>query len=301
MKKICIIAVCLVLISTLAIGSYAKDMQDYPAVFDDGEFAEIRAALGESPLSGQDKVNGIDASDNNSVSINSTGDASNTLSDSYKLFETNGGRFAAEILDGKSVSELISTEYSWIVLGDGDTAIKVIDDNDEWRVSGQSTPTEVTLASSNINSDAVNSILEGVTENITDLRCISSAAYYCNFVYINTESNEYLIPFSSRPDFTGLENGSLYTAYDAAVILNQNMPATEISDASDANVGGAGSGVSVASKGSDNIKNATNSTVNEPEKSDLGTVISITSVVVLLVVMIFVGIRLLRKSQSTPK
>jgi hypothetical protein len=47
--------------------------------------------------------------------------------------------------------------------------------------------------------------------------------YHTSFVLCEIDNSEYLIPYGSRPDLTGLENGKLYTRKEVSQILSQTF------------------------------------------------------------------------------
>ena len=63
------------------------------------------------------------------------------------------------------------------------------------------------------------SILSADVNEVTELLCFEAAMYHTNFVYMKMADGEFLIPYGSRPDLTGLENGELYTPQEVSNTL----------------------------------------------------------------------------------
>ena len=53
--------------------------------------------------------------------------------------------------------------------------------------------------------------LQDEGKQIDEITIFEDTGFYTVFVYIKTDNGEYLMQFAERPDFTGLENGVLYT------------------------------------------------------------------------------------------
>ena len=84
-------------------------------------------------------------------------------------------------------------------------------------------------------------------ESYPDIQTVSQISYIdspmytsTTFIYIRSGEQEFLIPYSPRPDFTGLENGKLYPMEDAADILEATSPQQVYSSDDEAIYGGGG-------------------------------------------------------------
>lgn len=69
---------------------------------------------------------------------------------------------------------------------------------------------------------------EGLENHVSDSCYINSGRYRTLFYYCKNENGEeLLIPYGSRPDFTGLVNGKVYRVPEVTEILKQTMPQSE--------------------------------------------------------------------------
>ena len=89
-------------------------------------------------------------------------------------------------------------------------------------VPGDSTEIADGIVRADRIDEAIKAIKQADPSDITDLVCVYLVDYFGNYVCITTVNSAYLIPFSAKPDFTGLENGKLYKLSEAVRILNKN-------------------------------------------------------------------------------
>ena len=146
----------------------------------------------------------------------------------YKVYYSEYA-FPPALVEGISMKELFSSSYGWHTnTTDGKTIYTNRKDN-QWVHGGYSEPFDPEVTSV-IQFDAVDAALTELIEEkgATDieLQCLDSYEYCGNYLFIFTSVGEYVIPFSDRPDFTGLESGELYTAKELGKILESNMPYT---------------------------------------------------------------------------
>lgn len=86
---------------------------------------------------------------------------------------------------------------------------------------------------------------EGLENSVYDSCFVESGVYRTTFYYCkNNEGEELLIPYGSRPDFTGLVNGKVYRVPEVTEILQQTMPQSETENWT--NGGGGGNGQDTA-------------------------------------------------------
>ena len=94
---------------------------------------------------------------------------------------------------------------------------------------------------------------------------------YIYFVYFTSEEVEYVVPFSSRPDFSNLENGKLYEADDAMKIMEDSKEVKIIPYGEDPTAY-AGGPVMVAQNPTDEIENIQTQSVEinaQPQTQEL--------------------------------
>lgn len=204
------------LCSTLVTLAFAADTNAsfYDDFFDAEEYNEVREAILNTDILYE---NGV-LSD---MQIRS--DAGSQLSDSYKMHTLDQIDLVAALQDGVSLSEIISDDYVWIVLTPDNEAIRVDEVDGKWTVLGYSTPASENATTDLIQIDTVNeevSTLSADTSEVAELLCFEATMYHTNFVYMKTADGEFLIPYGSRPDLTGLENGELYTPQEVNKILS---------------------------------------------------------------------------------
>lgn len=142
----------------------------------------------------------------------------------YRAYEFTDHNFIHQFNAGMSLDELISEQYMWIVPTKNDGQIRVIqEDNDTWTVAGQvlSNGLDDRIVSDDFFA-AVNTNRDFI--EVYEAKHLISHMYYTEFVYIQTNEGEYLIPNSSRTDFTGFVNGEVYSVSDAITLLQKNYP-----------------------------------------------------------------------------
>ena len=140
--------------------------------------------------------------------------------------------FLDKLVRGSSISDLISgKEHLWIFPSRYGTRTIALKDG-KWNSISGGSYADVTLGSNEIHDgivradqidEAIKTIKQADPSDITDLVCVNLIDYLGNYVCITTENTAYLIPFSKRPDFTGLENGKLYDLAEAYQTLRENF------------------------------------------------------------------------------
>ena len=130
---------------------------------------------------------------------------------------------------------MISDDYNWIVpLYDENIYISFSKKSGSWQFGGAGSSLSFTDDDGNkLDLDfSLKGILKklkkekGIT-NADEIKYVSSDRV--NFIYVLTDGTEYLIPYCSRPDFTELENGKIYTAGEALDIYNSDFPVQVVS------------------------------------------------------------------------
>lgn len=150
-----------------------------------------------------------------------------TLSE-YKEYSVSF-KFLEGLSKGTPIEELLPDDYAWMIPSGNSLAKAVLKDG-AWKVIGYSYATPEQIANNeadddSIRIDKINSAIETITSNgsvIKDVVCVKVVGYFSTFVCIVSDET-YLIPFCSRPDFTGLINGKLYSASDVYETLLHTM------------------------------------------------------------------------------
>lgn len=202
---------------SFSIPAYAADNEAslYQDIFDAAEFAEVREAVFDSEILLE---NGVV----NSLRVQAQDSSANQLENAYKMHSLTGTDFVAALQEGESLSDLISDDYAWIVSTTDNVSIRLDASNGEWEVLGYSTPASEAVVTDSIQINGIDQKLEAIEGNGATpevLLCFEVPKYHTNFIYVSTESSDFLIPYGSRPDLTGLENGKVYTSQEAGNIL----------------------------------------------------------------------------------
>ena len=201
-----------------------------PAIYNESEFAEVEKAISNDSIL---KKNNVATSLQKSKSAEQ-------VEQPYKLYTINDPMFLSKLSDSKAVNKILQNDYEWIVPTDENTTIRVDKIDNQWEVIGYSEAVET-------NTDRIDfkkvEAKTSVSSNIKNAElkksvCFEIPNYHTEFVYLSDSKNNYLIPFSSRPDLTGLNNGQLYTVEKAQKILESHFGTENVKP--DENGGGAG-------------------------------------------------------------
>lgn len=169
-------------------------------------------------------------------SLNATVDKNQIRTENaYKQYRLNSVYIYDDYTKNGNFGSMISDGYNWIVpLYDENIYISFSKKSESWQFGGAGSSLSFTDDDGNkLDLDfSLNGILKklkkekGIT-NADEIKYVSSDRV--NFVYILTDGAEYLIPYCSRPDFTELENGKIYTAAEALEIYNSDFPVQVVS------------------------------------------------------------------------
>lgn len=148
----------------------------------------------------------------------------------YKLFTLSSPDFLKSLQKKDPISSFITNEYVWVVSAQ-DKMVKVNDKGGEWSVIGYSESgsdlLSTTALSGMIDLSSVNSLLSAKAGDGADVTgatvCFDAPMYHTSFVLCDIGGSEYLIPYGTRPDLTGLENGTLYSRQQVTDILSENF------------------------------------------------------------------------------
>ena len=144
----------------------------------------------------------------------------------YKVYTLSQDLLSGLKGDGR-ISDLISEEYVWDVPSSTGWVSRLSMVDGAWKVIGATTPSDANTAVSNIvDVKAVNAALTTLADAGNSgfrLQCFRAPRYATTFVLIESGDGEYLVPFGARPDFTGLENGKLYSRREVWQALELNF------------------------------------------------------------------------------
>lgn len=146
----------------------------------------------------------------------------------YKVYTLTQPHISLAYDEHQNIKNAITNEYKWMIPTTDNKQLATAQlSNDKWEIIGykEDDNSKNTYA---IDKQQITKAFDKQSkitgDNIIDYKNIWSPMIYTTFAYIQTNENEYLIPFGSRPDLTGLENGKIYEAKTAVEILNKNAP-----------------------------------------------------------------------------
>lgn len=148
----------------------------------------------------------------------------------YKIYVYSGGLFAEDLKNGKTLHEMMSSSrYGWCIDTNGVTLWMDKCDG-KWKATSCSeNPTD---DPGTVDFDAAEKAIAELENEYgakdISVQCLYSRNYFGRYLIIYSSVGEFVVPFSYRPDFTGLENGRLYTAGELAEVLVENLPADPI-------------------------------------------------------------------------
>jgi len=196
-----LITLCIFACMIFPVHGTGTDVTDQISFFDAEEYDRILAVIQDASKSTEDTL-------------------PSETQKGYKLYTVSNPDIAESFATKTAISELMGSTYYWIVPTKQGGYIRLSQADGNWQVIGWQHPSaNGTSDGKLVNQETVKSALQGFLTKITNLYCFEAAAYDTNFVYFQTGGTEYLIPFGSRPDFTGLENGKSYTRQEVQSIL----------------------------------------------------------------------------------
>ena len=207
MKSITVILCATLLAFTLALGISAAPNELYHSLSDvqsGSELAGVMSDIKESSLIADADFDGA-----------------------YKVRSMTPGEFLS-LASGETQSADVSgsdTGVFWYLVSDDGALAKVGMTNGKWNVLGKSTETEVNMTASDIGN------FLSAAPAYAGAYCIDVPEYHTSFIYFENSDGRYVIPFGSRPDLTGLENGISYAIADAADLLTQCFGSPEAANA----------------------------------------------------------------------
>lgn len=213
MKKISIIIVlCFVFFNCICLTVFSQsdtEYSEFESLFNSQEYELIDDVINDSNLFGGEIPNNAAT-----YSINETTD--NTA---YKLYSFSADDLIDAYNNGNSISNYLPENYDWIVEKSG-SFVKVVLKNGEWQAVGYTTYPQDSNQTDVIDTadfeQKLSTLQSENNDKTVDVAFFKIAQIYTSFAYISAGEKEYLIPYGSRPDFTGLENGKLYTVAEVA-------------------------------------------------------------------------------------
>lgn len=177
-------------------------------LFDEAEWPKILDAMGDSSLLQQEP------NDYTQAILNAP---------AWKVYTLLSQDFLTGLGSSVNVSELISEEYVWDVQR-LDSLVRLSQKDGVW------TPIGSTSSNSDVvDLDAVSAHLTALAQDDPDaallVQCFRAPVCHTTFVLIAHGTAEYLVPFCARPEFTGLQNGVLYSRQEVLQALELHFSA----------------------------------------------------------------------------
>ncbi len=156
-----------------------------------------------------------------------TPEATMLLDGNYRLFTFTEPDMIRAYQERGNLATLISEDYQIYVPVSNGGDICLHNDG-VWEVIGTSRPMLPDYVPA-FSTDAVVRSLQSHYQGqpsavISDLKIVRSHVHYITFAYYTETGREYVIPFSDRPDFTGLEDGKVYPVSEIMNILDERFP-----------------------------------------------------------------------------
>lgn len=223
MKKIISIFLAAALTVAVSFRGYADDLSEfdcrnYSDLFDAKEYAEVISQTGGDYLMRE------------AVSLEG-GSSDIGKAAAYKMYYSIVPDFLGRLSEGADISELVGKDYSWLIPGENIIVKVKLDEEKVWQTVSYSIPyhdPDGIVKSDVVEFDAVNAAVGGIDigdpSEIKNILCVQSRVTFTYFICVMLDDETYVIPFGARPDFTGLENGALYSTDEARTIIMQNMP-----------------------------------------------------------------------------
>ena len=146
----------------------------------------------------------------------------------YKVYWFKGHDIVRMYRQAGNVDALIDYEqYTWqIPTSTGNVATVIPSDvKGEWKVAGIAEFDDAveTASKSVVDKDTLKCTISKQISDVKDFKYVISHYYHTTFAYVKSGNQEYLIPYGSRPDLTGLENGKVYQPGSVMDILEETM------------------------------------------------------------------------------
>jgi len=132
--------------------------------------------------------------------------------------------------DKGSLTSGISGDYSFVPVTENGTFSVMYKRDNVWTlgVTAVNAPTDPRAATSVVDADIVKKRMNEAGADDCTAKCIGlskaspALGYFLTIVVFEKDGIEYAVPFSVRPDFTGLENGKLYTSGELVSIFEES-------------------------------------------------------------------------------
>ena len=163
------------------------------------------------------------------------------LSNAYRIYKIESF-FLTELNQKGSFEETLTDEIQWkvpIVTQKGESGlVTLLEDDGElsWVATEVGESSETLYVSDVKIKNAVEQAME-VKGDFNDIKIAHSYMYYTTFVYLSSDQEEYLIPFSCYSEEIGINNGELYTVAEIQKKFNNCFDEESMSENGDFNGG----------------------------------------------------------------
>ena len=201
MKKVLSIILSVVLLSVgSVIGASAesgKTYHDFSAIYSSSEADVVRADVAGSALT------------------------DGSPADCYKVHSMTPAEFRALASGRAQYADMSDNDENlrWYIFTAGGNIAQAQKSNGKWTVTG-STVDGKAASDGALTPSVLNEHLSAMP---SDAFCIDVPEYHTSFIVFSANDEAHVLPFGSRPDLTGLENGKEYTAREAADILSKSF------------------------------------------------------------------------------
>ena len=123
-------------------------------------------------------------------------------------------------------------QYAWILITSQSNEVKVVFSDGQWEAAGYSYGITQLTKLGVLHHDELMSMLRdnGIDAAVAELYYFESPMYFVNAILIVSGGEEYVVPYSVRPDFTGLEDGKLYTRREFSLILAEHFDESSVEE-----------------------------------------------------------------------
>lgn len=177
--------------------------KQYPALFDEAEYALVLEAVKEHDILRQNRV----------LDYHSALPIEQQIISPYKLQYLFSDDFDRYLTDGCDALQFNTYEAQWILPTNKGFVIKLNkDENEQWQVSGYQEASD-TAASDTVDFSA----LDGI-ENVSSVICVYVPEYYTSFLCCTSSQGDYIVPFCAHFHSTDFVNGKAYSADEMRAI-----------------------------------------------------------------------------------
>ncbi len=143
----------------------------------------------------------------------------------YKVYEFAEPDIITQFQKQGSIQGILSDTFTWYVPTSAQNLAYVRRAEDGWEVLRfqKQNISDALAQSAIVDKATLSRTLSQKLRGAAELRYVVSNRYHTTFAYIRSEDGEYLVPYGSRPDLTGLANGTVYKADEAIDILRENF------------------------------------------------------------------------------